>query len=785
MIIKKIKKRPLNNGEKVFLTSVGGGFLQGDSGSLPDVDNDFQSDKRQMIKEYYEKRYNLNGRSRVFSAGTTMSLKIKQVISDVGRIYGIPIPVTLAVSENIPKKHDNISWSEFMQLAFQEKISKGGRKVLSNFIKNYPNAVEDMRFIMNQPRSSSVHASALIITPDKRDGKDVDCFDFLPLKLAKDGILTSDFDGYSIDDIGLLKNDVLATKELTKIHNMFALIKEHYGVELTVGGFAESELNDEKVFQIVSDGFTQEIFQFSGRGMTKFIQDMQPTRFEDFIAGTSLFRPAPLEAGSAETYNDCKKGLIEPVYLWGTYDILKETYGVLTYQEQLAQMAREIGGFSISEGVRLVKLISKKKTDKIHAMKDKFMTGSAIKGCPAEDAVKIWDMIESGGSYLFNKSHATTYSVISYIGAYVKAYYPTVFYTVALDLADKNTVANILAEIAESDTVSIVAPSINVSNKSFYSDYKTNQIYWSISRISQCGIEATDGIMRNRDIFGDFKSLEDFIERLTLKKVIDQKVADLSKIKNTVFFDGEEYADGREARKFISKQNYLYQYNCVIEEELNEAQKDYIRQFDIAGYRSPINSRVVQHLIFAGSFDKLESATSVVDRWGIMVRASKMLGFELKDDVFTEELVRKHYFWSGMQIMVSGIGSVDYHRIFKNSPYKSYFKNKGGFINFKDIELPESDGKRVVVCATISEIDVKNYTDKKTKEEKQYVKMHLSQNDMSAVITFWNNTLEQFPEIFSLSNKGQIIMFNCNIKWSDWDKKNMLTSSYSSNFFII
>lgn len=930
MKIKEIKKRKAAISDKVMLTSVGSGFLQGDSGSLPDVDNDFQSDKRQLIKKYYEDRYNLNGRERVFSAGTTTTLKIKQVIKDVAKLHGVPHVIVNTITKAIPD--DSLSWSGFMKYAFEEKITSGARKRILRFIEEYPEIIDEVRFIMGQPKAYSIHASALIITPDKRDSEDVDCYDFLPIKRMDDGSLVSEFDGYSIDDIGLLKNDVLATKELTKIHDMCAIIKREYGDDINIANIASSNMDDPKAYEVVANGHTQEVFQFSGSGMTKFVQEMQPTRFEDFIAGTSLFRPASLESGSAETYNDCKKGLIEPVYLWGTHDILKETYGVLAYQEQLAQMSREIGGFSISEGVRLVKLISKKKTDKIHEMKDKFMTGASIKGCPREDAVKIWEMIESGGSYLFNKcisgkeaiilsdsssfnikrlfnlysipnadklsalsidtntldvhsniikdvrymgerelyritlasgshfdatdnhkhpthrgevqtkhltlgdslfiynndeilssevksvefvgydevydiemeapyhnfivdsrkggivtcnSHATAYSVISYIGAYIKANYPTVFYTVALEMAGKDDIPSLISEMAQASDAKIVAPAINVSSNRFFSDYKKNNIYWSISRINQCGEAATASIMKNKELFGDFKNLEDFIQRMNIKKHIDDQIFNLAKNKDSVFVFGVEYETGMKARKFLEEQDYLTKFDAIIEEDLNEEQAEFIKSIGEKGYRNPIDSRVIKNLIFAGCFDELEGCTAVTDRLGLMKRASELMGFEMDEETFPPELINKHYFWSGNQVNVSGIGFVDYRRVYDNSPQKPKLKTKGRYVDIIDIEDLENDGKKAIVCATISDITFKKYTDKKTGELKNYAYIGLSQNKSSTILTLWHDTLEKEGDIFNVSNVGKILLCNCAIKWDDYHKKNKLMSQFSSNFYII
>lgn len=265
---------------------------------------------------------------------------------------------------------------------------------------DHPQLFEDVRTLMFQPRSSSVHASALLITPDTKDGETMECFDYVPIKKV-DGILVSENDGYELDELGLLKNDCLATKELSKIHQTLDLVNTVYHQDITLEKLATGSLDDEKVYEVLANGCTQNVFQFSSHGITKFLTEMKPSNIGDLIAANALYRPATM--GNLDDYVNCKKGLVAPVYLWGTYNSLKDTFGLVVFQEQIVMMAREVGGFSLGEGVKLVKFVSKKKTDKIRAMKDKFMVGAKKNGCPQEDADKIWAQIEAAGTYCFNK----------------------------------------------------------------------------------------------------------------------------------------------------------------------------------------------------------------------------------------------------------------------------------------------------------------------------------------------------------------------------------------------
>ena len=253
--MKVLKVQNCKSTEPVLVTDcfVGEGYLQGDSGSLPDVDIDYQSDRRQEVKEYIEKRYNHSGLQRVFSAGTLTTLKVKAVIKDVARTMRIPpslVNYFTAIFDD-----DKCDYTGIFQLAFQNKK-------IAKFIADYPQLFEDIRSLMFQPRSASIHASALLVTPDELDGETMECFDFTPIKKV-DGILVSEFDGYMLDELGLLKNDCLATKELSKLQTTMNVCNKEYGANLSLESLATGSLDDEKVYRLFGQGYTQNIFQFS------------------------------------------------------------------------------------------------------------------------------------------------------------------------------------------------------------------------------------------------------------------------------------------------------------------------------------------------------------------------------------------------------------------------------------------------------------------------------------------------------------------------------------------
>lgn len=725
MVVKSVEFKQTQIPVQALDCLTGNGFRQGDGGSLPDIDTDFASNRRQEVKEYLERRYNMNGKQRVFSAGTYSTMKLKAAIKDVCRVYKVPVSYVNYITAIF--EDDNMSWTDlFMFATTNKKVNK--------FVQDYPQVIEDIRGLMGQPRSASVHASAIIVTPNSKDGEDMECFDFTPIKKVDD-ILVSELDGYSIDETGLLKNDCLGIKELAKIQSVIDESNRVYNAGISFEGLVRSGLDDEKTYRILAKGYTQNVFQFSSAGMTKFLMDMQPDCINDLIAANALYRPATLESGSTQKYLDCKRGEVAPVYLWGTYNALKGTYGQLTYQEDLAQMAREIGGFSLGEGVNLVKYISKKKVEKIHAMRDKFMSGAHEKGCPKEDADLIWDMIEAGGSYIFNKSHAMAYAITSYVGAWLKANYPTAFYTIALQWADDKELPLIMSEMEECSSAKVVPPDINTSAEKFFTDYRTNEIFWSLGKIKILGTKAVQYIIDERTKGGPFKSIENFIHRIFKYKL----------------------------------KKYEYWDDADNEQE---------------AVRVPVNARHVKNLILAGCFDKVSNISAVVERYSILDKAATELGFKIPTGDYPDHLINQHYFWSMQQIEVCGIGRIDYKRIYDNSYCRHQFKGRASYSTVHNALLSGSEGKKVALCATVTEMEEISYKDKKTGERKHLCKLHLQQNNDLIKLVCWNDFyIENKTELQDI--KGKIVIVSAIVKYNDYSGGNSLNTYKTSRLFTL
>ena len=699
------------------------GLTEGGHASLPDIDVDYASDRRQEIKDYLEERYNADGRQRVFSAGTFTTMKLKAALKDVARVHRVPHSIVNYITAMID---DGTDWTGlFRQAAFNRK--------LRDFIQTYPLVIEDVQGLLGQPKAASIHASAIVVTPDTRDGRPAECFDFLPVR-KMDGALVSEFDGYSVDEIGLLKEDVLATKELAKLSAVIALVNRNFGQELTIGRITQDMLEDGKTYRLLSDGNTQNVFQFSSPGITRFIQDVQPECIEDLIAINALYRPATLDIGATDDYVRFRRGEVAPVYNYGCYEATKNTFGIMVYQEQFMSVAHTLGGFDLGKTDYLRKAIGKKKADLMATLKADFIAGAVGNGCPDYEAEEIWHKIEVAGKYSFNRSHAAAYALTAYCGAWLKANYPSAFYTVALQWADDKEIPSLMAEMERCSSAKIVPPDINRSGTEFFTDYATDEIFWSLTRIKQVGVKTVEYIVTERDRGGAYTGIENFIHRIFRYK-----------LKKYSYWDDPDNTE--EAVKV------------------------------------PVNARHVKHMILAGCFDRIEKVGAVTERCALLERAARELGFSLSEKDFPQDMRGRHFFWSQQQIAVSGIGSIDYRRIFDNSEARRQVKGKASYLTLDEVARDENDGRRATVCATVVDVTEHTYKDRETGSRKRFAKLTLSQNNRLAECVCWNDYyMEHRAEIQSL--KDRVVILTAVIRYSDYNGCNTLQTYRNSLLFI-
>lgn len=353
--------------------------------SLPDLDTDFPGERREEIKRYMEQKY---GKEQVCSVGTYTTLKVKAALKDLGRQHNISIPTLNYINKILP---DDSTFTDLFHIASEKSIVK-------NFIIDNPEIVEYLPFILNQPKSKSIHACAMLILPDEKN-----IFEWIPVRTElKDGekMLVSEWEGPELEAIGLLKEDILGIEQLDKFSKILELVKQNHNIDLDIYTLP---LDDELVYDYFCHGYNGDVFHFGSKGLTSYCKDLQPTCIDDLIAGIALYRPGAMESNFHNEYVLRKKGDREVEYLPGTEEITKNTHGIWCFQEQIMQVCRKVGGFSLVEADDIRKAMGKKIQALLDSYRDKFIEGGVKNGYNQSIVEEIWEGLEKFGSYGFNK----------------------------------------------------------------------------------------------------------------------------------------------------------------------------------------------------------------------------------------------------------------------------------------------------------------------------------------------------------------------------------------------
>jgi DNA polymerase-3 subunit alpha len=484
------------------------------------IDSDFEGMRRDEVKAYMEDRF---GKNHVCSVGTYGNLKLKMAFTDLSRLQSIPIQeVKLMTSILGDGEKEGTDWKEIFYLASTSDK-------LKSFIKRYPDIINDSKLCLMQPRSSSIHACATIITPDSKD-----IFRWFPVKKEtnKNGesVLVSEWEGIQLDSTGFLKEDILGILQLDKIANMIKLVHENTGIKLD---FRNIPLEDRKTYRYFHRGWNEDVFQFGTKGLKNYTREMKPDSIEELSAANALYRPGAMKSNAHNDYIAIKFGRKEVEYDYMLKDIMKETYGLYIYQEQSMLAAQVLAGFSLVEAdiLRKVILVKGKKgqIEKKEEYRDKFLKGAVANGCPEYEADKIWSKMEAFSTYGFCKAHAVAYGITGYISQWFKANYPTEFWTTAFKFSSEKNHANYISEINQSGDIKIMSADINRSKEDVYTDFKTQTIYWPLISIKQCGEKAASQLMEDRGKNGQYFSLEEFLDRSRFKgnKLTKQVVENL------------------------------------------------------------------------------------------------------------------------------------------------------------------------------------------------------------------------------------------------------------------
>lgn len=489
-------------------------FLNPDRISLPDVDMDFADSKRGQVLDYVTNKYGADRVAGIITFGTLMP---RAAVRDAARVLGLSFDEADVIAKCVPEPVQGRHTP--LKVAIEE------HKDLKDVYRSNPMAkrVVDLAMKMEgNPRHASQHACGIVIG-------DKPLVERVPLQEGKreDMALVTQYSLDSAEAAGLVKMDFLGLSNLTIIQDALEIIEAVHGDKIDIDTVP---LDDKKTFELLGRGHTTGVFQLESDGMKRYIRDLQPTEFEDIVAMVSLYRPGPLSAGMVPQYINRKNGRERVVYDHPKMkSILKETYGVTVYQEQIMKISRELAGFTAGEADTLRKAMGKKKRDVLEKMYEGFIGGCKANDVPEKTAKKIWTDWEGFADYAFNKSHAACYALISYRTAYLKAHYPSCFMAAVMN-SDITSIDRITIEVEECARmgIKVLPPDVNESYPGFSVVPETGNVRWGLNAVKNVGVEIAKEIVAERKEGGLFEDLPDFVSRMQTqhfnKKSLDSLV---------------------------------------------------------------------------------------------------------------------------------------------------------------------------------------------------------------------------------------------------------------------
>lgn len=475
-------------------------FLNPERVSMPDIDIDFCFERRQEVINYVSEKY---GHDKVVQIVTFGTMAAKGVIRDVGRALDLPYSYVDGIAKMIPSENNfPVSISRALEMNPELRNLYQGDEQVKNLI--------DMsKRLEGLPRHTSMHAAGVVICQKPAD-------EFVPLSRGSDGSITTQFTMTTIEELGLLKMDFLGLRTLTVIKNAVDNVEKTTGIHIDVDSL---DYDDKKVLASLGTGRTDGVFQLESQGMKNFMKELKPQTLEDVIAGISLYRPGPMDF--IPTYIRGKNNHAAVTYECPQLEpILAPTYGCIVYQEQVMQIVRELGGYTMGRSDLVRRAMSKKKAYVMEKERENFVHGNAeegVPGCvangiPEAVAEHIYGTMMDFAKYAFNKSHAACYAVVAYQTAYLKYYYPVEFMAALLtSVIDFPAKVSGYIVVCRSMGIEILPPDINEGEAGF--SVSNGAIRYALTAIKSIGRNVIDGIVAERQAHGNYQSLKDFIER--------------------------------------------------------------------------------------------------------------------------------------------------------------------------------------------------------------------------------------------------------------------------------
>lgn len=531
-------------------------FLNPERISLPDVDCDFSKDRREEVIRYVKERYGEENVCQIITLGT---MKARAAVRDVGRVLEMPYAAVDRLAKLIPAEID-ITLDRALEIEprLREAIQQDP-KVAELF--EYARGIEGLS------RHASTHAAGVVIA-----NKPIT--EYVPLFRNSNGDITTQFQMADVEKVGLVKFDFLGLKTLTAIRDTVELVRERTGERIDVDALA---LDDAKTYEMLSRGETAGVFQCEGGGFTDLLVRLRPERFTHLVDAVAIYRPGPLQSGMVDDLIDRRHGRRAIAYIVPELEaILKDTYGVILYQEQVMQIAVALAGFTMGEADILRKAMGKKKKELIDRQKQPFVEGAARRGIPRDKAEAIFDLMAQFGGYGFNKSHSAAYALVAYQTAYLKAHYP-VEYMCALMTTEAGDTEKIIRYInaCRRMGIPIRPPDVNESRLGFHPAGRA--IRFGLSAIKGIGEAAVDAILVAR-AEGPFQSVEDFLARVDLRRVNRRAVESLVK---AGAFDSLD----------PNREEILARLPALMETAQEEARQREAGQFALFGGTKPASAR--------------------------------------------------------------------------------------------------------------------------------------------------------------------------------------------------
>ena len=479
-------------------------FLNPDRISMPDIDIDFCVERRGQVIDYLKSIYGEDSVTQIITFG---KMNARAVIRDVGRVMSYSYSEVDKIAKMIPEGPKVTLDQALKQNSDLRSVSQ----------TNYKDLIDNAKVLEGMTRHASIHAAGVVVAPG-------DLTDFVPLYRSSQGDVTTQYDMKELESIGLLKMDFLGLRNLTVIDKTIDLIKKRFNKDIDID---KIDMEDPKVYKLFAKGLTVGIFQFESAGMREFLKKLQPKSIDGLIAMNALYRPGPMQ--NIDRYIKRAHGKEKVEYVHPLLEeALKETYGIIVYQEQVMQIANIIAGFTLSEADEMRRAIGKKIRSLMDTMADKFVKGAVKNGLSKAKAKQIFELIDKFAQYGFNKSHSVAYSYIAYQTGWLKTHYTAEFMSANLtsEMNNTNKVVVLINECRKLN-IKVHAPDINKSGINF-EPLNDTEISFGLNAVKNVGVKALEQCIEVRNKHGKFKSIFDFIskvdQRLVNKKVLESLI---------------------------------------------------------------------------------------------------------------------------------------------------------------------------------------------------------------------------------------------------------------------